>query len=91
MANNEYYVSSQENSQPAIMNQAVNIPTGDINQGTVLVESQRAVAEAQGKLIIAQRFPRDPLKAYAKVMEACQRLSLASKAFYQYSRGSSSV
>lgn len=91
MANNEYYVSGQESSQPAIMNQVVNIPTGDINQGTVLVESQRAVAEAQGKLIIAQRFPRDPLKAYAKVMEACQRLSLASKAFYQYSRGSSSV
>ena len=72
MANNEYYVSDQESSQPAIMNQAIkNIPTGDINQGTVLVESQRAVAEAQGKLIIAQRFPRDPLKAYAKVMEAC--------------------
>jgi hypothetical protein len=68
-----------------------NIPSANINQGTVLIESQRAIAEAQGKLVIAQRFPRDEVKAYAKVMEACQRPALAQKAFYSYSRGGSSV
>lgn len=68
-----------------------NIPSANINQGTVLIESQRAIAEAQGKLVIAQRFPRDEVKAYAKVMEACQRPVLAQKAFYSYSRGGSIV
>ena len=38
----------------------------NINQGTVAVESSRAIAEAQGKLIIAKRFPRDEVQAYAK-------------------------
>ena len=32
-----------------------NIPFENINQGTIAVESSRAVAEAQGKLIIAKR------------------------------------
>lgn len=81
----------QEYAQAPNMPQSANVPTGDINQGTVLIESQRAIAEAQGKLIIARRFPRDPIRAYAKVMEACQRPSLANSAFYSYSRGGSSV
>ena len=71
--------------------QNTQIPTGDINAGTVLVESQRAVAEAQGKLVIAKRFPRDRVAAYQRVMESCQRKGLAEKAFYQYNRSGSSV
>ena len=67
------------------------IPTGDINQGTVMIESQRAIAEAQGKLVIAKRFPRNETAAYANIMRACQRKGLAEKAFYQYNRGGSSV
>lgn len=67
------------------------MPTENINQGTVLVESQRAIAEAQGKLVIAKRFPRDEVTAYAKAMQACKRRGLAEKAFYQYNRGGSSV
>lgn len=85
MANNEV-----QQYQPG-MPQNTPLPTDNINQGTVLIESQRAVAEAQGKLIIAQKFPRDEVKAYAKIMEACQRPSLAAKAFYNYSRGGSAV
>ena len=34
-----------------------------INQGTVAVESSRAIAEAQGKLIMAKRFPRSYTEA----------------------------
>lgn len=67
------------------------VPMDSINQGTVMVESQRAIAEAQGKLVIAKRFPRDEVTAYAKAMEACKRRGLAEKAFYQYNRGGSSV
>lgn len=81
---------AETNQYPNIP-QGVSVPSGDINQGTVLVESQRAIAEAQGKLVIAKKFPRDPIAAYNRVMEACHRKGLAEKAFYKYSRGGSSV
>lgn len=73
-----------------------NFPKGvanfdNINQGTVAVESSRAIAEAQGKLVIAKRFPRNEIDAFAKVMTACQRKSLAEKAFYSYPRGGETV
>ena len=67
------------------------VPMDSRNQGTVMVESQRAIAEAQGKLVIAKKFPRDEVLAYAKAMEACKRRGLAEKAFYQYNRGKTSV
>ena len=67
------------------------VPMDNINQGTVMVESQRAIAEAQGKLVIAKKFPRDEIQAYAKAMEACKRPGLAEKAFYQYNRGGGMV
>lgn len=63
----------------------------NINQGTVAVESSRAIAEAQGKLIIAKRFPRDEVQAYAKAIQACQRPKMASTAFYSYPRGGQTV
>ena len=63
----------------------------NINQGTVAVESSRAIAEAQGKLIIAKKFPRDEVVAYAKAMQACQRPKMAATAFYSYPRGGSTV
>lgn len=63
----------------------------NINQGTVAVESSRAVAEAQGKLIIAKRFPRDEVQAYAKAKQVCQRPNMAKTAFYSYPRGETTV
>lgn len=63
----------------------------NINQGTVAVESSRAIAEAQGKLIIAKRFPRDEVQAYEKAIQVCQRLKMAESAFYSYPRGGSTV
>lgn len=63
----------------------------NINEGTVTIESSRAVAEAQGKLVIAKNFPRDEVEAYAKAMEACKRKSLAEKATYSYPRSGSTI
>jgi hypothetical protein len=63
----------------------------NINQGTVAIEASRAVAEAQGKLIIAKRFPRDEVQSFAKAMQACQRKGIAEKAFFSYNRGGSTV
>ena len=64
---------------------------GNVNQGTVAIEASRAIAEAQGKLVIAKRFPRDEIDAYAKVAQACQRPGIADKAFFAYPRGGSTV
>ena len=62
-----------------------------INQGTVAIEASRAIAEAQGKLVIAKRFPRNEVEAYAKAIEACQRPTMAAKAFYSFPRGGQTV
>ena len=83
-----------------VQNTAPNIPTMQggvmahmekINQGTIAIEASRAIAEAQGKLVIAKRFPRDEVQSYAKAMEACQRPTMAAKAFYSFPRGGQTV
>ena len=73
------------------MNNGVMAQLDNINQGTIAIESSRAIAEAQGKLIIAKRFPRDEVAAFAKAMEACQRPAMAEKAFYSFPRGGQKV
>lgn len=62
-------------------------PMENINQGTIAIEANRAIAEAQGKLVIAKRFPRNQVDAFRNVMESCQRKGIAEKAFYSYKRG----
>lgn len=73
------------------MNNGIAAQLDKINQGTVAIEASRAIAEAQGKLVIAKRFPRDEVAAYAKAMEACQRPKMAEKAFYAFPRGGQTV
>lgn len=63
----------------------------EVNAGTVSVEEQRAIAEVQGKLIIAKRFPRNMAEAYQKVIDACSRPSLAAQAMYSYAKGGANV
>lgn len=87
-------IMKQENGAPASY---PNVPYGvgasldNINQGTIAIESSRAIAEAQGKLFIAKRFPRNEITAHAKAMQACRRKGLAEKAFYSYNRGGGTV
>lgn len=92
MENNEIIV--QENQQlPNMpnMNNGVMAQLDNINQGTIAIEASRAIAEAQGKLVIAKRFPRDEVQAYNRVAQACQRKGIAEKAFYSYNRGGGTV
>jgi len=63
----------------------------DINQGIVSVEQERATAEAQGRMVIAKKFPRDESSAYARIIEACKRPSFAESALYSYPRGGQKV
>ena len=61
------------------------------NAGAIAIESDRAVAEAQGQLILAKKFPRDTHAAYAELMEACKIPALAGVAFYNVPRAGGSV
>ena len=91
MENNEIIVQEQQMPSVPNMNSGVMAQLDNINQGTVAIEASRAIAEAQGKLVIAKRFPRDEVQAYIRVAQACQRKGIAEKAFYSYSRGGGTV
>lgn len=88
--NDEITVTEGTIEQPHMQN-GVMAQLDNINQGTVAIEASRAIAEAQAKLVIAKRFPRDETLAYQKIAETCSRRDLAEKAFYSYSRGGSIV
>jgi hypothetical protein len=62
-----------------------------VSAGAVAIEQQRAIAEAQGKLVIAKRFPRDQAAAYERLMESCSRRGLAEEAIYSFPRGGQTV
>lgn len=90
MESKEIMTQEQAPNMPA-MQGGVMAQMDKINQGTVAIEASRAIAEAQGKLVIAKRFPRDEVAAFAKAMEACQRPAMAEKAFYSFPRGGQKV
>ena len=62
-----------------------------VSAGAVAIEQERAIAEAQGKLVIAKRFPRDQAVAFQRIMDACSRPGLAEEALYAYPRGGQTV
>ena len=90
MEGKEIMTQEQAPNMPAMQGGAM-AQMDKINQGTVAIEASRAIAEAQGKLVIAKRFPRDEVEAYAKAIEACQRPTMAAKAFYSFPRGGQTV
>lgn len=59
--------------------------------GVVSVEQQRAIAEVQGAIISAKRFPRDVVAAIERIKVACQRPTLAGQALYSYAKGGTDV
>lgn len=62
-----------------------------VNHGTVHIEQSRAVTEAQGKLLLAKKFPRDKFRAYEDIMESCSRPGIAAAGEYTYPRGGQTV
>lgn len=54
-------------------------------------EQQRAIAEIQGALTIANRCPRDEAGAMDKILTSCQRIEMAAGAEYEYSRGGTQI
>lgn len=51
----------------------------------------RQAQEVQAAMIMANRFPRDQVIAYNRVINACKRPSLAAQAEYSYPRGGQKV
>ncbi len=56
-----------------------------------VAQQQREVAEVQGAIAIAKRFPRDVVAATDRILQACTRPTLAESALYSYTRGGSEV
>jgi len=61
----------------------------------VAVAMARAKAEIQATIesmvIVAKRFPRDEVRCFQRVMEACKRKTLAGDACYSYPKGGTKV
>lgn len=72
----------EEVPEDAFPKAAITAPSGAVAQ----VEAQRAIAEVQGAIISAKKFPRDQFTAIKKIRESCKRLKFAEKALYQYDR-----
>ena len=54
---------------------------------TVEMATSRQAQEVQAAMVVAKRFPRDETQAFARIMKACKRTSLAESAVYEYRRG----
>jgi len=69
------------------------MPVAAVPQIDALVKavSQREVAEAQGAMLLAQRFPRDEALARDRILIACQRPGLAEGSMYTYARGGTNI
>lgn len=62
---------------------------GGMNHGAVAIEQERAIAEAQGQLTLAKRFPRSMTGAMTEFLETCKSPEFAATAFYSVpNRGS---
>lgn len=60
-------------------------------EAAVEVAAQRELAQVQGAILMARRFPRDERRSMDKILQACTRPSLAQAALYSYSRGGTDI
>lgn len=54
-------------------------------------QSARESQEVQAMMVIAKRFPRDPIDAMDRIIKSCTRQTLAQSAVYSYPRGGQPV
>lgn len=58
---------------------------------TAAMAMNRQAQEVQAAMVVAKRFPRDERVSCDRILNACNRRSLAETAIYSYSRGGSEV
>ena len=68
-------ITPQDPFRPMLAQSALNV-------GAVAIESERAIAEARGKIQVAKMFPRSMAQAMAEFMDACKSPDFANTAFY---------
>lgn len=66
-----------------------NIPA--VRNTTTEMVSTRQMQEVQGQIVMAKKFPRNEVQSFNRIIQACQRRSLAEKAEYEYPRGGQKV
>ena len=71
--------------------QETSVTTTHPHRTLVDVEISRGVAEVQAMVLMAKKFPRDPIKATERILNECQRVGLAEVALYSYSRGGTDI
>lgn len=84
-------IVTREESVPVQGFQRQQLGGHGMNVGAVAIESERAIAEAQGQLILAKRFPRDLTASDAELRDSCKIMSFAKVAFYSVPRGGGKV
>lgn len=65
-------------------------PASSRNTQTDMMVARQA-QEVQVAMLAAKKFPRDELYAMERIKKACQRMTLAENAIYQYPRGDQKV
>ncbi len=66
-------------------------PAPTASNAVAKTDQTRAVAEVHAAMMIARMNPRDPVAAMDKILNACQRKTLATAAVYTYARGGSNI
>lgn len=65
--------------------------TKQLPTNTTQVEISRAVQEVQAAVLVAQKMPRDEIRARKRILDAAKRQTLAENASYCYPRGGQTV
>lgn len=65
--------------------------TEQASNAVAKTDQQRAIAEVQAAMVIARMNPRDPVAAMDRILNSCQRKTLAESALYTYARGGSNI
>lgn len=75
------------------MNEIITTETTKLpeNTNSTQIEISRAVQEVQAAVLVAQKMPRDEIRAAKRIMDAAKRKTLAEQASYCYTRGKQTV
>ena len=82
---------NEEKNSVEIVNDYKPVETPIVGSSLMAAEAMKGVAEVQGKILMAKKFPRDRFTAVKNILEDCGRKGLAEGAVYAYPRGGNTV
>lgn len=83
--------SPEDGNPPHLKQHNAVVPGSGTLSAPALIERDRALQEVQAMVVMAQRFPRNPVTAEAEIMAACEYYEFASKSLFQYKRGGQKI